>query len=340
MLICCRRYRAKRRPVRQEPPPFPSPMLKNKDNNHLSSTYCRYDYDEDKYCSIKRSPMRMTKFSDVNSSAGRKLKEAFSEGVEGELDGGNMMTTQLDGYYNYMEQLSPSDPLIEKHGTESDPSEEDEVVMPKTEFIAIGRAIQPQSIARELTNASLPPKKKMKSKTVTFSPVAMVTPLPSGSEESVPEDIIPDDPKMNFLEMYSKTLPSRSPEKKKKIVLYPGGQDDMCLATYQSAECENVTEEDLWKAFHIKLSDNGPSLYTDIKNQKEHMHESVEPLKNAQTTEDPDYDENPYDNIPYINVGSLRRNNTPESVYKDLYREIMKRNHNREPRMESIPETC
>ncbi|XP_052812056.1 uncharacterized protein LOC128239458 [Mya arenaria] len=336
IILCVRRIRAKRRPIRQEPPPFPSPMLKSKETNHSSNTYCRYDYDEDKYCSIKRSPMRMTKLSDVNSSAGQKLKEAFSQGVSSSESMDNMPNG--GGYVNYMEQLSPCEPLLDKQITESETSDEDEVIMPKSEFVTIGKAIQPQSIARELTNATLPPKKKIKNKTVTFSPVAMVTPFPFGSEESVPDDTINDDPKANFLEMYSKTLPTRSPEKVKRIVLYPGGQDDMCLASYQATDCENVTEDDLWKAFHIKLSENMPSY--NPEKEEVVRYETPVKCKNVQNVEDPDYDENPYDNVPYINVGSLRRHNTPENTCKDLYREIVKRHHNNEQRMESIPETC
>ena len=115
----------------------------------------------------------------------------------------------------------------------------------------------------------------------------------------------------------------------------------MCLASYQATDCENVAEDDIWKAFHIQLSENMPSYHKEKEPEIENVHyETPEKCKNVPHVEDPDYDENPYDNVPYINVGSLRRHNTPENAHKDLYREIVKRNHNKEPTMESIPETC
>ncbi|KAH3735550.1 hypothetical protein DPMN_042086 [Dreissena polymorpha] len=336
--------RSKRRPVRQEPPPFPSPILKSKDTNHTSNTYCHYDYDEDKYCSIKRSPMRLTNLSDVNSSAERKLKEAFSQGVSS-FDSSASVPNGEVGYMNYMDQFAAEQkvPLLEKKKSQdSETSEEDEVIIPKSEYIAYVQAIQPQSAAREITNCTRPQKNKIKNKTVTFLPVAMVAPLPSGSEESVPEDSINEDPKLNFLEMYSKTLPSRSPDKVKRVILIPGTKDDMCLASYQALDCKNVTEEDLGKAFHIKLSDNVPSCTNEVFNNTYQSDDvKLQNSQNALDKEDPDYDENPYDNLPYINVGSLRRHNTSESNHTDLYKEIVRRNTLRKgPPMESIPETC
>lgn len=302
--------------------------MKNKENNHSSNTYCHYDYDEDKYCSIKRSPMKMSKYSDMNRNAGKKLKEAFSQGMA------SNESVDQNGYVNYLENVqhlegSPSEPLLQtSEADNSNEDTEDEVIMPQSQFITIGKAIQPRTIDREQNVPTLPQKKKMKNKTVTFSPVAMVTPLPSGSDESVPEEL-GEDAKANYLEMYSKTMPSRSPDKVKKIIQGPGTQDDMCIGSLQSTDCENVTEEDLWKAFHIKLSDN-MSSDPEMSKKKE-----IE-LKEMQ--EDPDYDENPYDNLPYINVGSLRRHNIPESKEKDMYREVLKRNFSHEPAMASIPE--
>ena len=288
--------------------------------------------------------MRMTKFTEMNyPTADRKLREAFSQGVASSESLNNDETDTLPNYQNYVEHVTAkqTEPLIEKKSVESDESEEDEVIIPKSEFITIGKAIQPQSVAREITSASLPPKKKMKNKTVTFSPVAMVTPLPSGSEESVPEDMFMEDPKMNYLETYSKTMPTRSPDKVKKMVLTPSSQDDMCLPIYYNSGCENVTEEDLWKAFNIKLNDNMavPSPIKPVIKQKPPISRKPQKVVEVQQ-EDPDYDENPYDNVPYINVGSLRRHNTPETNTDDLYKEILKRHHNHEPRMACIPETC
>lgn len=339
VILCVRRSRQRKQPNRLQPPPFPSPIMKSKDTNHASNTYCHYDYDEDKYCSIKRSPMRMTKYTNMDRSAGKRLKEAFSQGVA------SNDSLNQNGYVNYLDHVDHLDqlpspveqrePLIEKveEVNKDIEEDEDEVIMPRSEFITIGKAIQPRTAERELIGTSSTPKRKLKSKTVTFSPVAMVTPLPSGSEESVPDDFI-DDPKANYLEMYSKTMPTRSPEKVKKIILAPGTQDDMCIGNYLATDCENVTEEDLWKAFHIKLNDS-------ISSDPELNHKRREVLlPKVMEEEDPDYDENPYDNLPYINVGSLRRHNMPEDKQKDLYKEVIKRNYNHEPTMECIPENC
>lgn len=282
--------------------------------------------------------MRMTKFTEMNyPTPNRNLREAFSQGVASSESLNKDEPDTLHGYPNYVEHVTAkqTQPLIEKTKNDSEGSDEDEVIIPKSEYIAIGKAIQPHSVAREMTSASLPPKKKLKNKTVTFSPVAMVTPLPSGSEESVPEDVVVEDPKINYLETYSKTMPTRSPDKVKRVVLLPSSQDDMCLPTYYNTGCENVTEEDLWKAFHIKISHTVPSKH--IVKGKPPVSEKP---KKIVAEEDPDYDENPYDNVPYINIGTLRRHNTPETNTDDLYKEILKRHHNREPLMESIPETC
>ena len=277
----------------------------------------------------------MTKLTNMDRSAGKRLKEAFAQGVNP-----NDLVNQ-NGYVNYLEHMEhldqlPSEqnePLIEKIDevdNETD-NDEDEVIMPRSEFITIGKAIQPRINEREMVGTTLPPKKKIKNKTVTFSPVAMVTPLPSGSEESVPEDFV-DDPKSNYLEMYSKTMPTRSPDKVKKIILAPGTQDDMFIGSFQATDCENVTEEDLWKAFNIKLSDN-VSSDPELNQKRREVPKVIE-------EEDPDYDENPYDNLPYMNVGSLRRYNMPEDKQKDLYKEVIRRNFSHEPTMEVIPETC
>lgn len=265
----------------------------------------------------------------MDRSAGRRLKEAFAEGVACDD------SLSQNGYVNYLEHINQisanqNEPLIEKHDeADGDNEEEDEIIMPRSEYITIGKAIQPRTAGREMVGTCLPPKKKMKNKTVTFSPVAMVTPLPAGLEESVPDDVV-DDPKLNYLEIYSKTMPNRSPDKVKKIILVPGTQDDMCIGSLQATDCANVTEDDLWKVFHIKLSDHlsaGPEL-----NQKKRE------VPKVLEEEDPDYDENPYDNLPYINVGSLRRHNMPENNHNDLYKEVIKRNFSHEPAMECIPE--
>ena len=108
-----------------------------------------------------------------------------------------------------------------------------------------------------------------------------------------------------------------------------------------TVDVKNVTEEDLWKAFNIKLNDNMavPSPIKPVIKQKPPISKKPQKVVEVQQ-EDPDYDENPYDNVPYINVGSLRRHNTPETNTDDLYKEILKRHHNHEPRMACIPETC
>ena len=337
------RRRQDKRQQQQGTLSFPSPSLKNKED-HTSNSYCKYDYDEDKYCSIKRSPMRMTKFG--NFEADQKLKEAFLQGVN-PLEPVNQNT-----YVNYQQELSgnQTSPLIEKKD-EAD-SDKSELIIPKSEFIKVGQS-QPKAI-REITISTLPEKRKCKNKTVTFSPIAMVTPLPSGSEESVPEDYLLDEIKASIIDGYSKTLPVKNsprlmhdPDNLKRIEI-PRSVDDSCLSTFQSPGCENVTEEDLWKAFRIKLCDKDPPTPPPP--------EPAEQMKVITDVEDPDYDENPYDNIPYMNTGSLRRHNAPETVkdiinkldmqtenLNDMYSEnpkdIYRRIYSHKPKVESIPES-
>lgn len=354
LLPSCRRSQEKRQ-QQQAQRSFPSPSLKTKED-HTSNSYCKYDYDEDKYCSIKRSPMRMTKFG--NFEADQKLKEAFLQGV------GHVEPTNQNTYVNYQQELSTNQisPLLEKKD-ETD-SDKNELIIPKSEFIKVGQS-QPRAI-REITVSTLPEKRKGKNKTVTFSPVAMVTPLPSGSVESVPEDYLLDEIKASIIDGYSKTLPAKNsprlmhdPDNLKHLIINPRAMDDSCiklksmddscLTTFQSPGCENVTEEDLWKAFHIKLGDKDPPTPPPP--------EPSETNSAAMETEDPDYDENPYDNIPYMNTGSLRRHNAPESLYNkfdksevqkdsqtiDTYTEnpndIYRRICSLKPRVEPIPES-
>lgn len=312
IILCVRRTQEKRQ-QQQAQRSFPSPSLKSKED-HTSNSYCKYDYDEDKYCSIKRSPMRMTKFG--NFEADQKLKEAFLQGVS------NPDLANQNTYVNYQQQLSTNQaaPLLEKKDeTDSDKSE---LIIPKSEFIKVGQS-QPRAI-REITMSTLPEKRKGKNnKTVTFSPIAMVTPLPAGSEESVPDDILLDEIKASIIDGYSKTLPVKNspklvhdPDNNKRVIVMPRAiddsclkprtVDDSCLSTFQSPGCENVTEEDLWKAFNISLRETGPPTPPPP--------EPYETPSVTVDTEDPDYDENPYDNIPYMNTGSLRKHNAPEIV--------------------------
>lgn len=354
IILCVRRSQEKRQ-QQQAQRSCPSPSLKSKED-HTSNSYCKYDYDEDKYCSIKRSPMRMTKFG--NFEADQKLKEAFLQGVS------NSDLTNQNTYVNYQQQISTNQtaPLLEtKDETDSDKSE---LIIPKSEFIKVGQS-QPRAI-REITMSTLPEKRKGKNKTVTFSPIAMVTPLPSGSLESVPDDYLLDEIKASIIDGYSKTLPLKNsprlmhdPDNTKRGIVMPRSMDDSCLklrsvddsclSTFQSPGCENVTEEDLWKAFNFKLRDMDPPTPPP-----------PEPSETSSVTvqpEDPDYDENPYDNIPYLNTGSLRRHNAPEIVkdktdkinmhkdnqkidtYKENPNDIYRRICSLKPMVESIPES-
>ena len=301
----------------------------------------------------------MTKLG--NFEADKKLKEAFLQGVN-QLEPPNQ-----NMYVNYQQERSTNQvsPLLDKRN-ETD-SDKNELIIPKSEFIKVGKT-QPRTI-REITMSTLPEKRKGgKNKTVTFSPVAMVTPLPSGSEESVPEDYLLDEIKASIIDGYSKTLPIKSsprllhsPENSKHLIVNPRSLDDSCiklksmedscLTTFQSPGCENVTEEDLWKAFHIKLGDKSPPTPPP-----------PEPLETHADTvtiesEDPDYDENPYDNIPYMNTGSLRRHNAPDfphtkevkaevlndnpkmNIYKENPNDIYRRIISLKPMVEPIPES-
>lgn len=334
IILCVRRSQEKRQ-QQQAQRSFPSPSLKSKED-HTSNSYCKYDYDEDKYCSIKRSPMRMTKFGTFD--ADQKLKEAFLQGVS------PMEPANQNTYVNYQQQNSTNQnaPLLDKKD-ELD-SDKSELIIPKSEFIKVGQS-QPKAI-REITMSTLPEKRKGKNnKTVTFSPIAMVTPLPSGSEESVPEDYLLDEIKASIIDGYSKTLPVKNsprlmhdPENLKHGIVMPRSMDDSCLkqrsvdesgiSTFQSPGCENVTEEDLWKAFHIKLCD------MDLPTPPPPEPSEISSV--TMDTEDPDYDENPYDNIPYMNTGSLRRHNAPEMVKEQSDKQdIHKDNHKIDMYMEN-----
>ena len=338
------RRRQDKRQQQQAQRSFPSPSLKSKED-HTSNSYCKYDYDEDKYCSIKRSPMRMTKFG--NFDADQTLKEAFLQGVN-PLEPPNQNT-----YVNYQQEIptNQTSPLIEmKDETDADKSE---LIIPKSEYIKVGQS-QPKAI-REITMSTLPEKRKGgKNKTVTFSPIAMVTPLPSGSSESVPEDYLLDEIKASIIDGYSKTLPVKNSPRLKhdqdnlKHIEMPKSMDDSCLSSFQSPGCENVTEDDLWKAFRIKLCDKQPPSPPPP--------EPKEPTKFIAEVEDPDYDENPYDNLPYMNTGSLRRQNKPDTVkdiinildmqtenlnndvYSENPKDIYRRIYSHKPKVESIPE--
>ena len=303
--------------------------------------------------------MRMTKFG--NFEADQKLKEAFLQGVN------HLEPPNQNMYVNYQHELSTNQvsPFINK--TDETDSNKGELIIPKSEFIKVCKT-QPRTI-REITMSTLPEKRKGgKNKTVTFSPVAMVTPLPSGSEESVPEDYFLDEIKASIIDGYSKTLPLKSsprllhgPEKPPHLIVNPRSQDDSCiklksmddscLTSFQSPGCENVTEEDLWKAFHIKLGNKGPPTPPPPE-PSETPTETV-----TIETEDPDYDENPYDNIPYMNTGSLRRHNAPDfnhktvekpevpqnkpklKVYKENPNDIYRRIISLKPMVEPIPES-
>ncbi|KAL3883419.1 hypothetical protein ACJMK2_029686 [Sinanodonta woodiana] len=313
IILCVRRFRQRKQAnLRQATFPTPSPMLKSKNKKEDSISYCKYDYDEDKFCSIKRSPMRVSKFSDSEFTPEQDLKEAFLQGVA-QSDTSDVP----NGGIKHQHSLSSPNVTLTLEETEkgdSSPRKPEAIVHPKSEYLEMTSPRTPRPVIRDIRAATLPEKRKV-SKTVTFSPIAMVSPLPSGSEESVPEDkCFSEDLKGNFQENYSKSLPFRAnntsrilppSETTTKVHIVPSSLEDSYVTTFHSPDLANVTEEDLWKAFHITLEpetkcteDNYlrvPLCSNNVNNANQINDDCID-------------DENPYDNIPYMNTGSLRRN--------------------------------
>ncbi|KAL5009992.1 hypothetical protein ScPMuIL_012297 [Solemya velum] len=222
IVIHCRRIRVRKQRQPRNTDTFPSPLPKSKSLPMDALSYCKYDYDEDHYCTIRRSPMKVSKFTEVDTSADRKLREAFLQGVS-------------NGSTN---KINTQSPLIK----DSDKN---------VEYKTICKIPPVQSEVAEIKVQTLPHKAKPKSKTVTFSPVAMVSPLNSGSEESVKEN-------NEELKKLTGTFPVHKwqngqgngylpqTDKIKPTVIVTGPQEEGSMSTFHS---DNRNEDDSWKSF-------------------------------------------------------------------------------------------
>ncbi|XP_046330053.2 uncharacterized protein LOC124113640 [Haliotis rufescens] len=173
--VHCRRVRRAKEPVKRVemyPAMSPTPSLD-------VASYCRYDYDDDHYCSISRSPLKVSSQYDYNPNKNVVLGSAeYSQPDEivGEelpappppYNGG------LDGPQTEpLMSVPPRDYLTLRE--EIDSAAGNRTMPPPQDYYAV---------INKKGNKSPPP--KTRSKSVTFSqPVAMVTPLPSGSDESM-----------------------------------------------------------------------------------------------------------------------------------------------------------
>ncbi|XP_050394663.1 uncharacterized protein LOC126812345 [Patella vulgata] len=161
--VHCRRIRKeKNKPTKVELyPAIPPAQLE-------STSYHHYDYDDDHYCSISRSPLKMSNFSDC-PTGNQTFRESYPPDIVTDHDTSNVKA---------MDDIE-GQALIHHNGPQRDyMSIDDRELIGHKTLPANTSSINPFP-------TKTPPSKR--SKSVTFSqPVAMVTPMNSESEESVP----------------------------------------------------------------------------------------------------------------------------------------------------------
>lgn len=220
---------------------------KTYDSDEADATIQRYNYDEERYCSIKRSPMKMTKYSEFDSDSDKKLKEAF-------LAPDNTPEDEVH--------------IVVPNGVPPRPPSPDPALLDTTPPPVYNGELEkyytmyPQKpkmeIAEIRVTSSLPHRGKSK-KSVTFSPVAMVTPLPSGSEESIGSE--GDRNLANVIDIYQnlqgKHGGSRSPDLKevKRVDILPPPPDDHMVKTPDPVEMAEM--EELWMSLTTTTMDEG-----------------------------------------------------------------------------------
>lgn len=226
------------------PEVIPSPMVRGKvyHPEDKDATHKKYNYEEDRYCSIKRSPMKLTNF-EMDDDPDRKLKEAFLQGPAEEIQPEPPMTPVRQVMVNGVlpRPRSPELPLL------LDPPP-DYCSVPENssdKYFTMNPQKPLSEMAEIRVSASLPQRghKTKKPKTVTFSPVAMVTPLPSGSEESIEDE--EDRNLANIIDSYQclhdKDFPSEKP------LILPPPNDTMEFASIQGPnEAEIAEMQELW----------------------------------------------------------------------------------------------
>lgn len=175
------RERERRRP-KQQGSNISSPMLVAKKYDSDLETTERFNYDEERYCSIKRNPIKMTKFTELGAEKDKQVIEAFLQGTETEEK--KVVNNEELPNGKVPRSESPELPyIIDPPSSYQTMSEEE------TNKYFTMNPQKPQTEVAEIRVTSTLPhrgkKAKGKDKTVTFSPVAMVTPFPYGSDESV-----------------------------------------------------------------------------------------------------------------------------------------------------------
>ncbi|XP_060082050.1 uncharacterized protein LOC132561344 [Ylistrum balloti] len=254
LLVClvaiavhCTRVRERRHP--KIPEVIPSPMVRGKsyDNDEPDATIQRYNYDEERYCSIKRSPMKMTKYSEFDGDSDKKLKEAFLAPDNTPEDDGHLVPNGAPP-----RPPSPDPALLDMtpppvYNGEMEKYYTMHPQKPKTE------------IAEIRVTSSLPHRGKIK-KSVTFSPVAMVTPLPSGSEESIGSD--GDRNLANVIDIYQNLQGKHGPgspdlKEAKHVLILPPPPDENSVPVNTPDPLEMAEMEELWKTLTTTTMDEG-----------------------------------------------------------------------------------
>nr|KAG5702999.1 hypothetical protein BaRGS_014822 [Batillaria attramentaria] len=169
------------------------PAVTNGETTNLTS-YCRYDYDDDHYSSINRSPLKMSSLTDTDIATSHARTNGFVTLATAEAHPQSPREHNHVGIREVVQPIQHSppsarDPLL------NDPAYNGHLSLRFSRpaggvhnaDIHDGHKTLPDNRSKILVSGPKSPLGK-RSKSVTFSqPVAMVTPLPSGSEESMGE---------------------------------------------------------------------------------------------------------------------------------------------------------
>ena len=175
--------------------------------------------------------------SDVDSDADQQLKEAFLQ----------INDHNPHQYTNGKVQgvaprpRSPEKPLLSEQQAPDYKSVD--------KFYTMNLQKPQTEVAEIRVTSSLPQRGKVKkAKTVTFSPVAMVTPLPSGSEESIGSE--GDRNLANIIDTYQSLRGDQiSPtlEKNRKAIIKPT-ENNVGFASIEGPNADEIAEmQELWK---------------------------------------------------------------------------------------------
>lgn len=172
VILYCHCKRKKKKEESQKKSLYQPPSLCGKDDPCSG-----YDYNEDHYISIRRSPLKVSTYSNLQAITQKKIQEdlVLSANPDPEADPG----TTTDEYVNYYEEAdSCTDPnrLYTEASANNGERRRTGILTNSGHYANVTFSTPP-------TGRNTP---RTKNKTVSFSqPVAMVTPLHSASEESV-----------------------------------------------------------------------------------------------------------------------------------------------------------